>query len=101
MARQAQEDQDPVGGIQMPPAPDSGLTGLGRCLLGFVGSRRSEVPFVLTLCPPLFQGRAGSDGARGMPGQTGPKVGCHSRPLRVLTTVVAVLMLVMWTTRCL
>lgn len=25
--------------------------------------------------PPLFQGRAGSDGARGMPGQTGPKVG--------------------------
>lgn len=28
--------------------------------------------------PPLFQGRAGSDGARGMPGQTGPKVG-HAR----------------------
>lgn len=30
---------------------------------------------MLTLCLPVFQGRPGSDGARGMPGQTGPKVG--------------------------
>ena len=36
--------------------------------------------FMLTLCPTLFQGRAGSDGARGMPGQTGPKVGAVAAP---------------------
>lgn len=42
-------------------------------LLGLPGRPRDTLP-------PLFQGRAGSDGARGMPGQTGPKVG-HARHL--------------------
>lgn len=32
--------------------------------------------FHMECLSPLFQGRAGSDGARGMPGQTGPKVSC-------------------------
>lgn len=36
--------------------------------------------FHMDCLSPLFQGRAGSDGARGMPGQTGPKVGHHPHP---------------------
>lgn len=36
--------------------------------------------FLMDLLSPLFQGRAGSDGARGMPGQTGPKVGRNPHP---------------------
>lgn len=44
------------------------------------GPPRAGRSFVLTLCLALFQGRAGSDGARGMPGQTGPKVGAVAAP---------------------
>lgn len=71
---------------ERPAAPrlHPGHAGLELSLPGFIGSHRSEVSFVVMFCPRLFQGRAGSDGARGMPGQTGPKVGCHSRPPGVL-----------------
>ena len=44
------------------------------------GPPRAGCSLMLTLCPTLFQGRAGSDGARGMPGQTGPKVGAAAGP---------------------
>ncbi|EPY75780.1 hypothetical protein CB1_001564001, partial [Camelus ferus] len=42
------------------------------------------------------RGRAGSDGARGMPGQTGPKVGCCWPPPSAGTTVSVVTVVNTW-----
>lgn len=65
-------------------------------LLGVVGSHDSDPGDTF---PPVFQGRAGSDGARGMPGQTGPKVGCALGLLASApTAVVIVFTLMAWPT---
>jgi hypothetical protein len=55
----------------------------------------NRLPFCIDGLPPLFQGRAGSDGARGMPGQTGPKVGVPTMPMSSTEgVIVPVVMLI-------